>query len=237
MAFVVPLVSDLTGLDNYNLSGQSTFNKNTSDLINNFLSCLPAPVCLIAHNGNAYDFPLLKAELEKLGTKLDAEILCADSYRGIKEIFSKKEETKNENLKEIADDYNAQSDAYVAREFLKSGMFNTDLLEGQTVTLDENESTPRHQKKCISLIKPRNISEIFHVEHPKIRKRLHFPNLEPPSSFSLVNLHMHILGVPPIQAHGAEADCLALLRITSTLGSDWINWVKGNCYPFSSRQK
>ena len=158
MAVVVPLVSDLTGLDNYNLSGQSTFNKNTSDLINNFLSCLPAPVCLIAHNGNAYDFPLLKAELEKLGTKLDAEILCADSYRGIKEIFSKKEETKNENLKEIADNYNAQSDADVARELLKSGMFDTDLLEGQTVTLDENESTPRHQKKCISLIKPRNIS-------------------------------------------------------------------------------
>ena len=162
MAVVVPLVSDLTGLDNYNLSGQSTFNKNTSDLINNFLSCLPAPVCLIAHNGNAYDFPLLKAELEKLGTKLDAEILCADSYRGIKEIFNKKEETKNENLKEIADNYNAQSDADVARELLKSGMFDTDLLEGQTVTLDENESTPRHQKKCISLIKNQeNIQKYF----------------------------------------------------------------------------
>ena len=67
-------------------------------------------------------------------------------------------------------------------------------------------------------------------EHPKIKKRLLFPNLEMPSSFSLVNLHKHILGVPPIQAHGAEADCLALLRITSTLGSDWIIWVKENCY-------
>ena len=237
MAIIVPLVSDLTGLDNYNLSGQSTFTKNTSDLINNFLACLPAPVCLIAHNGNAYDFPLLKAELEKLGTNLDAEILCADSYRAIKEIFSKKEENKNEILKETEDKYNAQSDVDAARELMQSGMFETDLLEGQTVTLNENESTPRNQKKCRSLIKPRKRSEIFHVEHPKIRKRLHFPNLEPPSSFSLVNLHMHILGVPPIQAHGAEADCLALLRITSTLGSDWINWVKENCYLFSSCQK
>ena len=88
MAFVVPLVSDLTGLDNYNLSGQSTFNKNTSDLINKVLSC-------VSDNGNAYDFPLLKAELEKLGIKLDAEILCADSYKGIKDIVSKKEESKN----------------------------------------------------------------------------------------------------------------------------------------------
>ena len=237
MAVVIPLVSDLTGLDNYNLSGQSTFNKNTSELINNFLSSLPAPVCLIAHNGNAYDFPLLKAELEKLGTNLNAEILCADSYRGIKEIFSQKEETKNETLKETSDKYNAHSDIDAARELLKSGMFETALLEGQTVALDKNESTPRNQKKCISLIKPRKRPGMFHVEHPKIKKRLLFPNLEMPSSFSLVNLHKHILGVPPIQAHGAEADCLALLRITSTLGSDWIIWVKENCYLFSSCQK
>ncbi len=103
MAVVFPLVSDLTGLDNYNLSGQSTFNKNTSELINNFLSSLPAPVCLIAHNGNAYDFPLLKAELEKLGTNLNAEILCdcADSYRGIKEILSQKKEPKMKLSKKL----------------------------------------------------------------------------------------------------------------------------------------
>ena len=65
MAIIVPLVSNLTGLENYNLSGQSNFNKTTGDLINHFLSCLPSPVCLVAHNGNAYDFPLLKEELEK----------------------------------------------------------------------------------------------------------------------------------------------------------------------------
>ena len=63
MTTIVPLVSDLTGLDNYNLSEQSKFSKTTGDLINNFLSSLPSPICLVAHNGNAYDFPLLKAEL------------------------------------------------------------------------------------------------------------------------------------------------------------------------------
>jgi DNA polymerase III epsilon subunit-like protein len=90
MALIVPLVSDLTGLDNYNLSGQSKFKKTTGDLINNFLSCLPSPMCLVAHNGNAYDFPLLKAELEKVGIQLNPEILCADSLHGIKKIFDKK---------------------------------------------------------------------------------------------------------------------------------------------------
>ena len=51
MATIVPLVSDITGLDNYNLTGQSKFNKSTGDLINSFLSLLPPPVCLVAHNG------------------------------------------------------------------------------------------------------------------------------------------------------------------------------------------
>ncbi len=46
MAVVIPLVSDLTGLDNYNLSGQSTFNKSTSELIINFQSpCSCVPDC------------------------------------------------------------------------------------------------------------------------------------------------------------------------------------------------
>ena len=89
MKTIVPLVSDITGLDNYNLSGQSRFTKNTGNLINGFLTCLPSPVCLVAHNGNAYDFALLKSELEKVNTHLNTGILCADSYIGIKEIFAK----------------------------------------------------------------------------------------------------------------------------------------------------
>ena len=87
MATIVPLVSSMTGLDNYNLTGQSKFDRNIGNLLNIFLSCLPSPVCLVAHNGSEYDFPLLKAEMEKAGTKLGSEILCVDSYLGIKSIF------------------------------------------------------------------------------------------------------------------------------------------------------
>ena len=39
-----------------------------------FLIRLPPPVCLVAHNGDLYDFPLLKAEMERSGT----ELLCAN---------------------------------------------------------------------------------------------------------------------------------------------------------------
>ena len=87
MAPIRPDVSALTGLDNYNLSGQSTFELKTGVLLNSFLASLPSPICLVAHNGNLYDFPLLKAEMKKAGIDLLYETLCADSYVGIKEIF------------------------------------------------------------------------------------------------------------------------------------------------------
>ena len=48
MAMIRPEVSDITGLDNYNLSGQGTFSKNTSKLKNSFLGHLPQPLCLVA---------------------------------------------------------------------------------------------------------------------------------------------------------------------------------------------
>ena len=89
MATIVADVTDITGLDNYNLTGQTKFDKDIAKMLNIFLSRLPSPVCLVAHNGNLYDFPLLKAELEKAGTELDSQILCADSYVGMKEIFKK----------------------------------------------------------------------------------------------------------------------------------------------------
>jgi DNA polymerase elongation subunit (family B) len=46
----------------------------------------------VAHNGDQYDFPLLKAEMEKVGTKLESQILCVECgfLSGNKRNFQKK---------------------------------------------------------------------------------------------------------------------------------------------------
>ena len=196
MATIVPQVSDITGLDNYMLNGQSKFEMSTGNLINSFLSHLPSPVCLVAHNGDAYDFPLLKAEMEKVNTPLDPSILCADSYTGIKDIYKKKadgsQSTTCPNVQNIATDGIA---ANFRRPFLKS----------------------------LTTYQP--CSGTF-----RTTKIMKFSPLCIPSSFSLVNLHNHVLGFPPLNSHGAEADCLTLLRITAALGQDWLEWVEENNY-------
>jgi hypothetical protein len=90
MSTIRPKVSGITGLDNYNLSGQATFDNETGVLLNSFLARLPKPLCLVAHIGGSYDFPLPKAELEKAGVTLPHDTLCSDSYVGIKEMLKKK---------------------------------------------------------------------------------------------------------------------------------------------------
>ena len=170
MSIIRPEVAEITGLDNYNLSGQSTFDKSTGELINYFLARLPGPLCLVAHNGDLYDFPLLKAELEKAKATLLSKTLSADSLVGIREIFQRRE-------------WEAQ------------------------------------QQNPVSL-----------------QKRLNFTNSVSPRSYSLINLHKHLLGCYPSQSHGAEADCLSLLRTTAVLGREWLDWVQDNCQLFSNCQ-
>ena len=82
MATIMPEVSRLTGLDNYNLIDQRRFDKRTGDFLKAFLSHLPFPVCFVAHNGNLFDFPLLQAELGKACKELGLDIFCVDSYVG-----------------------------------------------------------------------------------------------------------------------------------------------------------
>ena len=252
MATISPLISELTGLDNYNLTGQSKFNKNTGNLIDSFLNLLPSPVCLVAHNGNAYDFPLLMAELEKSGTKLNSEILCVDSYTGIKEIYRKRFEiikegdAMMEEMKKTEECFMIAMEMDLVTNLIKAGQFESEI-EEQTcdevnklsdnieLSKEENESSPiRHQVEHKHSLVPRKKKPVKCAEKHISRRKLDFSIQTPPKSFSLINLHKHLLGFPPNQSHGAEADCFALLRTTAMLGSDWMNWVQQNNQLFAS---
>ena len=100
-------------------------------------------------NEDRFDFPLLKADLEKFGKNLECDILCADSYIAIKNIVK-------------------------SRYDVSSRM-----------------------------------------------------------SFSLINLHQKFCGYLPEMCHGAEADCLTLLKVTTVLGPQFFDWVEDNCYKFN----
>jgi hypothetical protein len=68
-----------------------------------------------------YDFPLLKSEMEKAATKLGSQILCVDSYFGIKSILKNSQQISSE-LKAVT-------------ELANAGEFDRELMEGTCAQL------------------------------------------------------------------------------------------------------
>ncbi|XP_057561917.1 three-prime repair exonuclease 1 [Hippopotamus amphibius kiboko] len=82
-----PAASEITGLSTAVLAahGRQRFDANLANLLRAFLQRQPQPWCLVAHNGDRYDFPLLQTELAMLdlATALD-NAFCVDSIAALK---------------------------------------------------------------------------------------------------------------------------------------------------------
>lgn len=66
----------LTGLSSQMLQNEEKFDENAASLIGCFIKKLQQPVCLVAHNGDKFDFPILK---KQLGVCLPANLKRLDS--------------------------------------------------------------------------------------------------------------------------------------------------------------
>ncbi len=69
-----PMAARISQLDNVALQEQSPFDNHAFNIVHSFLCRLKPPVCLIAHNGFNFDFPLLKAEIERIGMVITFKI-------------------------------------------------------------------------------------------------------------------------------------------------------------------
>ncbi|KAG7171881.1 uncharacterized protein LOC121862338 [Homarus americanus] len=98
---IMPAVEDITGLSNELLHRLPGFSEASAEAIRLFLD-LPQPLSLVAHNGNRYDFPLLKAELSNVcSTEKYSNFYCVDTLKAIKDIDAVQERDKE--LKDISE--------------------------------------------------------------------------------------------------------------------------------------
>lgn len=78
--------SEITGLSSECLArcGKAAFDAAVVRTLQAFLSRQERPVCLVAHNGFDYDFPLLRTELQRLGARLPHDTLCLDTLPALR---------------------------------------------------------------------------------------------------------------------------------------------------------
>jgi len=285
MAIIPPHVTDMTGLDNTNLSGQAPFSAETGELVRGFLARLPRPVCLVAHNGDYYDFPLLRAELVRAGVELPVGLRCADSWVGLQQLLGRQGEEEGEERKDKrvsgAVDREESESKIVQTNHYDQGAAQTnateiakedssdwgDMTDSELLSFlpaEENETTPTRLVQSVALAAPTNHKRGRSPDSSKendepdtvskenmeaiparklrqpscakiftARRRLQFGGSvrgksDRGRSFKLTDLHTELVGHAPRTAHGAEADCLTLLRVTAVVGQSWLDWVSSN---------
>lgn len=62
-----PIAEEITGLGNDALEKETAFNEKTCDMINLFFDHAQKPICLVAHNGDNFDFKILREHFKKEG--------------------------------------------------------------------------------------------------------------------------------------------------------------------------
>ncbi|KAM5146145.1 three prime repair exonuclease 2 [Mantella aurantiaca] len=82
--------SEITGLSNELLKTceKQKFDESLVNTVIAFINRQTQPVCLVAHNGFNYDFPLLKTELLQEGHKLLSSILCVDTLQAFRSLHN-----------------------------------------------------------------------------------------------------------------------------------------------------
>ncbi|XP_045119709.1 uncharacterized protein LOC123509481 [Portunus trituberculatus] len=119
---LTPQVEAINGLNNFDLEGLPSFDEASAQALSLFLD-LPKPVTLVAHNGKRYDFPLLMAELNRVGyVDKFPDLQCIDSLTAIKDIDGLIEREDIANITKLAESFNIDDldDSFMEEEPMPS---------------------------------------------------------------------------------------------------------------------
>ncbi|XP_070534101.1 three prime repair exonuclease 2-like [Ptychodera flava] len=131
MKTIEDAAKELHKVDGSDLSSFKPMDVDVYNAIKSFLNRLPKPVCLVAHNGNQFHFPILRHELSKVSGDMP-EVRAIDS----KEFFMQTREEPSYRLRSLADKYlekqqtwQAEKDAEILMELVFFHLWKNDFTE------------------------------------------------------------------------------------------------------------
>lgn len=223
----------ITGLDNEQLEGCPTFEM-VAPLMERFLQVLPQPVCLLAYNGNGFDFPLLHAELQRCGVNF-GPFLCCDAMPVIKELLRDPdllEQLELAALEKLTPDFWKDFD-------------ECDMLDDDALRLSPTEVTPTKSRTVPTNAAPQKRHAPLRDLPPDKSARKSLFSVKKSvagqapaqngarngakQSFTLGSVYKRLFGRPVQSAHNAEADCVALAEICCQLRESVLEYVDANC--------
>ncbi|XP_017117162.1 uncharacterized protein LOC108139054 [Drosophila elegans] len=252
---VHPEAESITGLSNYLLERESKLNGDSAQLIISFLKHLPAPVCLVAHNGWGFDFPILRQAFEKLNMELPQSTSCVDSLRAFFEIDQKRQ--KEQNLLKVPEnaqrpDPNDETEAVSEHKSFEETetAFEEPEIAKEIDWRARNETTPKRPvltPKEASL-KRKHLIDGEDDDHSPAKlktkefrsRRQLFSGVQcaetkfypPRGVYRLGTLYTNKFQRPASNAHQAEADVAMLTKLIQHYGMDFLAFAEEQAIPF-----
>lgn len=234
-----PVVVQMNGLSNDLLKHAPLFSQKL-DTISSFLQELPKPICLVAHNGNKFDYKILLAECQDANFHLPNDLLCVDSLVGFKKIHADKvanacgdtlekivkvKPMSQPNVEDlITDDEDEWPNLNVSTEEWEDIDKLCDSLSDiscEDIDVKRTSNRIDHPKKKA------NRSKVIQSVFKKNIKKA--PQNENKESFTLLALYRRLLNKEPRSHHRAEDDCLMLLECIVATKEDFVPWAEASC--------
>ncbi|KAK9499846.1 hypothetical protein O3M35_002807 [Rhynocoris fuscipes] len=255
--FISSQSENITGLNNDLLEEQGTFDNNFCDILHNFILRVPQPVCLLAHNGYRFDFPLIQAHTKILGRPLPENVLCADTLYAFKELHIVEKEPPWHIPKGVIHPFSPPPESIedlwgkdvdceltstaLIKEVEKIERSIYEECKGLTATeamAKVYTSTPKRRTSAVPTPPPapprvkRHSLPLGRPSPPRlttVRKELFQGNTEVKKpSYSLQSVYRHLFNRDIPFAHTAEGDSNAILHIVTALGTPFHDWVQSN---------
>lgn len=198
----------ITGLTNEMLKNAPTFRDKAETIIT-FLNELPKPVCLVAHNGNTFDYKILLAEFGDINILLPKDLFCVDSLIGFKKLHKEKypkisSNSSFEDSKGTDDwpDLDVSSEDWNEIDLLCASLSDIDPFG----LPERNGNNTRSPKSSIKKIE----------------------NVKEKLSFKLTSLYERLLSKKVTNAHRAEDDCMMLLECV-VAAKEFLIWADKYC--------
>ncbi|KAH8238784.1 hypothetical protein KR038_000319 [Drosophila bunnanda] len=252
---VHPEAEQHTGLSNYLLERESKLDRESAQLIISFIKHLPAPVCLVAHNGWGFDFPIVRQAFDKMNLEFPHTVTCVDSLRAFLEIDDKR--FGEESIVRIPWEAE-QKDNGENPEPVPCEVDNEILQHVDTETIKEidwktrNETTPKRPILTPSQASAKR-KQLFDedddlgAQTPTKRttqdfrsRRQLFSGLKcaetkrfpPRLKYRLGSLYTSRFNRPAYNAHQAEADVAMLTKLIQHYGMDFLAFAEEQAIPF-----
>uniref|UniRef100_A0A1B6FXI8 Exonuclease domain-containing protein n=1 Tax=Cuerna arida TaxID=1464854 RepID=A0A1B6FXI8_9HEMI len=254
---IQPRASEITGLTNENLEVQHPFDEDLFKLIVHFMERLEKPICLVAHNGNKFDFPILQSELSKINKELPDDLYCADTLLGFREVLARplnSEENAISGIKPLNDTNTKKAASLVPKcgwsceEYDQELDQVTELAERFTQEDNSLDSDKLDRKIQAEMQRMRAVNEktpqrksrksdtCQQINLPNVRRKI-LNDQQPRRKFDLKSVYESTTNREFVNCHRAEADALALLECVTAVGRPILEWMDSKRIPFKSIKK